>query len=196
MTDNRVNRILHLFSSGDGILRSSFLRQHGVCSKDIRKLLERNIIVRLKDGYYARTDMMDHISDYQVVVATVPDAVICGISAASLHDLTTVIPDAIHIAVPNKGKLPTMPDFPSVEIIQSKKSLYEIGITKLDGLPIYDRERTVCDCIKASDSIGTDVAIEILRTYMNGKRDIQKLYDYASRLRIAAKLHPYMEVLA
>ena len=195
MTDNRIQEIKSLFIPGKGIARSAFLRQNGVCSKDVQELVSRELLVRVKDGYYCWSDMMDRISDYQIATYTIPNAVICGLSAASIYDMTTVIPDVVHITVPNKGKLPTLPDFPSVELTQMKTTLYQIGITEIEGLPIYNRERTVCDCFRMADSIGTDVTLEILRAYMKGKRDIQKLFEYADQFHITTRIRPYMEVL-
>lgn len=60
---------------------------------------------------------------------------------------------------------------------------------------IYDQERTVCDFFRLRLQLGEDVALEVLKCYMAGKKNIQKLYGYAKALRIQNVLAPYVEAL-
>jgi hypothetical protein len=64
----------------------------------------------------------------------------------------------------------------------------------MDGvtLKMYDRERTVCDFIRMRLRIGKDVALEVLKTYMSGRKNLQKLYKYAGKLQIERVMHPYL----
>jgi hypothetical protein len=63
------------------------------------------------------------------------------------------------------------------------------------AIKIYDRERTVCDFIRMRLRIGKDAALEVLKTYMSGRKNLQKLYEYAELLQIEGVIHPYLEVL-
>lgn len=196
MTENRIDQIHTMFKNSPGILRSSAMRKLGICSKDLKELEEEGLITRLKDGYYAWTTMLGDLSDSFIATATIPDATIYGISAAAQYNLTTVIPDVIHIKVLNKGRIPQAPLYPPVQITQEKMPAFSLGrICEKNVPPIYDRERTVCDCIKHKSEIGTDIALEILKNYMNGPHDLQKIYSYADSLKIRPAIHPYLEVL-
>lgn len=196
MTENRIGQIHAMFRNSPGILRSSAMRKLGICSKDLRELEDEGLITRLKDGYYAWSTMLDDLSDSFIATATIPDATIYGISAAAQYNLTTVIPDAVHIKIPNKGRMPQAPLYPPIQITQEKMPMFSLGrICGNSEPPIYDRERTVCDCIKHKAEIGTDIALEILKNYMNGPHDLQKLYRYADSMRIRTAIHPYVEAL-
>ena len=199
MTEDRIGKVRALFSRNGAIMRTAQLREAGICSKDIRSLMESNHILRLKDGYYAWQDLMDRLSDFQIAAATIPNATISSLSAASVYGLTTVIPDTVHIAIPNAGREPQKPFMPPIEFTQYKPALFHLGRSAIQmeshTLPIYDRERTVCDCFKRRSEIGDDVALEVIKNYMRGKKDIQKLYTYAQKMRIQQKLHPYVEAL-
>lgn len=196
MTEKRIDQIQSLFRESMGILRSSAMRRQGICSKDLKELEEKGHVTRLKEGYYAWSSMLNDISDSFIATSTIPGATIYGISAAAHYNLTTVIPDAIHIKVPNKGRIPQAPLYPPVQITQEKMPAYSLGrICKNGNPPIYDMERTVCDCIKHKSEIGTDVALEILRNYLTGPYDLQKLYSYADSLRMRNAIHPYVEAL-
>jgi len=75
--------------------------------------------------------------------------------------------------------------------------LQGIQTVNKDGysLKIYDRERTVCDFFRIRFQIGKDCAFEVLKNYMSGKRDLQRLSQYSELLHIKGVLNPYLEVL-
>jgi predicted transcriptional regulator of viral defense system len=200
LTQERLAQIRSSFENEGPILRASQLLKHGVCSKDIRQLLSNNDILRIKAGYYVWKDRIDQLSDNQIAVSVIPNATLYYLSAAEQYGFTTVIPDAVHIAVPNAGQAPKPPDFPPIRITQFMPPLFYLGRTAItiDSfiLPIYDRERTVCDIFKRRDEIGDDVALEIIREYMRGARNIQRLYEYARKMRLEKKLYTYVEALA
>jgi predicted transcriptional regulator of viral defense system len=128
------------------------------------------------------------------------NGVICLFTAAQYYELTTVNPAAIDIAVPLVGKKPLLPEYPPINLYTVKKSIFDIGIAeiKIDtgSLKMYDKERTICDFFRMRLQIGEDVALEVLKNYMaqNGK-NLQKLFEYASRLRIKSIIKPYVEAL-
>ncbi len=200
MTQERLMQIRSSFENEGPVLRASQLLKHGVCSKDIRRLLANHDILRIKAGYYVWKDRTDQLTDNQIAVSVIPNATLYFLSAAELYGFTTVIPDAVHIAVPNAGHAPKLPDFPPIRITQFMQPLFRLGRTAITidslVLPIYDRERTVCDIFKRRDEIGVDVALEIIREYMRGARNIQRLYEYARKMRLGKKLYTYVEALA
>lgn len=70
---------------------------------------------------------------------------------------------------------------------------YELGVVEveIDGfkVKVYDLEKSVCDAIKYRNKIGLDVSSEISNNYLSRKeRDIIRLYEYASRLRVGKKI--------
>jgi predicted transcriptional regulator of viral defense system len=156
-------------------------------------------ITKLKPGYYVWTDRIADMSDNEIAAAVMTNGTIYHLSAAALYGLTTVIPDAVHIAVPNTGRAPKLPVYPPIILTAFKPRLFELGRTTIrlpNGyVPIYSRERTVCDLFKHRDKIGADVALEVIRNYMRGEKDIQTLYQYAEQMRQLTKLRPYVEVL-
>ena len=76
----------------------------------------------------------------------------------------------------------------------------EIGVTEVrDGdniFHIFDIEKTVVDIIYYRNKIGIEEMSEILRNYIKREdRQIDRLYDYAKRLRCEKILRTYLEVL-
>jgi hypothetical protein len=61
---------------------------------------------------------------------------------------------------------------------------------------IYDVEKTVCDMIFYRNKLGFEPAIEVLKNYVKRPdRNINKLMEYAKKLRCAKLLREYLEVM-
>ena len=79
------------------------------------------------------------------------------------------------------------------------QKMYEVGIVENvmpnTKIKVYDRERTVCDFFRMRNKLGEDIALEVLKSYMSGPKNIQKLYEYAKILQIKSVIKPYVEAL-
>ena len=199
MTECRVKKVKNLCKKEGPILRSSVLRTAGFCGKDTSELIRLGYLQRIRRGYYISSMKIDYIDNYSIISAMVPDAVISLFSAAQYHDLSSVIPQKIDITLPVHKRIPVLPDDFQVKICKAIPHIYNVGIqtVRRDGIlmKIYDRERTVCDFFRMRLQIGKDCAFEVLKNYMAGKKQLQKLSEYAKLLQIKGVLYPYLEVL-
>lgn len=199
MSEKRIAQVEHIFQTQGPILHTKVLKAHGFCTKDINVLIQDGLITKIKTGYYCWSSTLPNLSDDFIAVSVVPDAVLCLYTAAAHHDLTTVIPDAVYLTVPNKGVFPKKPIFPPVKLYRQIEPFYSLGIqekkTKMGILRVYDCERTVCDFFRNIETMGTDVTLEVLKTYMQGDKRLQTLFEYATVLRIQSTIKPYIEAL-
>jgi predicted transcriptional regulator of viral defense system len=197
---SKMTRLKQLFAQQGPIVRSKQLKQHGFDSRSIQSLLAADTLIRLKDGYYVMSDTLPQLSDAQIAAATISGAVLYFLSAAAFHQLTTVIPACVYVAVPNKGVLPVPPAYPPVDITRFIPRIHALGKTMAATTPVpvacYNRERTICDLAKRWQEVGKDVLIEAIRTYLQGDRNLQLLYDYADNLCVRDIIHPYLEAMA
>jgi hypothetical protein len=109
--------------------------------------------------------------------------------------MTTVIPASIEITLPASMRTPALPSYPPITVY---KSIYcDVGVetVKQKGyeLKVYDRERTLCEFFRMRLRIGKEAALEVLKQYMAGRKNLQKLYEYADTLRIKKIIEPYVE---
>jgi predicted transcriptional regulator of viral defense system len=199
MTDNRIKKVTDLYKKEGPVIRASVLRSAGFCGKDTDELIQLGLLQRLRRGYYVSPIKFHDIDSYEILSALAPDAVVSLFSAAQYHDLSSVIPQKIDITLPVQKRVPVLPDDIRVNIYKAIPRIYEVGIqtVKKDGRPmkIYDRERTVCDFFRMRNQIGKDCAFEVLKNYMTGKKQLQKLSEYAEILQIKGVISPYVEVL-
>ena len=200
MTITRIQKINALCVTDGPIIRASALRTAGFCGKDTDELVRLGYLHRLRRGCYIASIKQDDIDNYDILSALIPEAVISLVSASQYHELSTVIPQKIEITLPVQKRIPVLPENIHVKIFKAIPRIYEIGIQNIyiEGHPkkIYDRERTVCDFFRMRLQIGKDCAFEVLKNYMAGNKNLQKLSEYAVKMQIKGVLYPYIEVLA
>lgn len=164
--------------------------------QQLQEAVRKGEAIRLKNGIYADIDALANtMVDIRVIV---PRGILCLWSAWSVYRLTTQIPNAYYVAIGRARKI-VLPDYPEFQLVYQSDNLLSIGATRktVQGydIPIFDIERSVCDAIKYRNKVGIDVMAEILQNYLRRPdRNISRLMDYASKLRIRKTLNQYLEV--
>jgi predicted transcriptional regulator of viral defense system len=153
-------------------------------------------LIQVRRGVYANIDQLS--GNMIDINAVVPEGILCLWSAWSIHQLTTSMPQAFHIAI-KRGRKVSIPSFPRMEVHHYMEDLLKIGVISMiiDGFNIrlYDVERCVCDAVKFRNKVGMDVCSEIINNYLERpNRNLSKLMDYARRLRVGKILEQYLQV--
>jgi predicted transcriptional regulator of viral defense system len=130
--------------------------------------------------------------------AIVPNGILCLYSAWHYYGMTTQIPDAYYVAIERKRKI-RLPEIIDINLVYQNEALLNIGRTtaNIEGIEvaIYDKERCLCDAIKYRNKIGIDVMSEILNSYLaDSNRNLNRLSEYAKRLRVFNLLSTYLNV--
>lgn len=121
------------------------------------------------------------------------------VSALYLHDFTDIIPQEMEVTV-YKGYNPHRLS-KNVIIHYVTKEIYELGISEcktMFGNPVktYDLERTICDLIKNRNEIETELFSTTISRYVRYQhKDLHKLYDYATKMKIYEKVKELIEVI-
>jgi len=184
-------------NKGNSYLSSADVKQQGRTA--YYKMLEsarQGELIQVRRGVYANIDQLSgNMIDIETVV---PGGILCLWSAWNIHQLTTSMPQAFHVAVKRNRKV-TVPAFPKVEVHHYTEALLNIGVMtmEIDGFTIrlYDVERSVCDAVKFRNKVGMDVCSEIIDNYLaRPARNLSRLMDYARLLRVANILEQYLQV--
>lgn len=133
------------------------------------------------------------------VAAKAPQAVTYLVSALSFHKLSTQIPHEVRIAIPRNSEPPRL-DYPPIRASRLTDVAFKTVIENhaVDGktVSVYSREKTLADCFSRRNEVGIDVAIEALKLYMaQGKLKVELIMEYATKLRVAKTMRPYLEAL-
>lgn len=199
MTNEKKERARLVFESHGPVVKANILGESKLYSRDIAELISDGLIRKMKTGYYIWNAAENDMTDLELASAVIERGIICLQSAAIYYDLSTINSSAVTMAVPSDNKRPALPDYPPIDLYVVPAKLFEMGLTKEAGahgsLRIYDKERTVCDFFKRRNSLGDDLAMEVLKNYMNGKRRLPILMKYAKELRVKSIIKPYVEAL-
>ncbi|HEX6776885.1 MAG TPA: hypothetical protein VF099_01735, partial [Ktedonobacterales bacterium] len=120
-------------------------------------------------------------------------------SALVHHDLTDEIPLKIHMALEGKDWPPRIA-WPPMHFYSFSGEAFHAGIEEieLDGVPvkIYNKEKTIADCLKYRHRIPPGVPQQALRDALR-KRDFSydRLLHYARICRVESLVRTYVEVL-
>lgn len=199
--NDQIDNAIKVFLKNGGILRTSEAIRSGIHPRVFYKMRDEGIILQISRGLY-RLASLEGLNEPDLITVSIriPRSVICLISALAFHDITTQIPHVVHIALPRNVKSPRL-DYPPIKIYRfSGKSLVEgIENKKVDGINIrvYSPEKTVADCFKFRNKIGTDVAVEALKLCMERKHSKPNdILKYARICGVERIMTPYLESLS
>lgn len=194
---NLDSRIRHL-AQDLGVLRPRDLIEHGIPREYAQRLSARGELIRIGRGLYTLPDSTGSAHRSLAEVSkVVPQGVICLLSALRFHGLTTQNPPEVWIALEGKAWRPSTPPF-RLHVIHLSGSAWTEGVDthSIDGVPvrIYSPAKTVADCFKFRNKIGTDVAVEALRDYLRMFRGgADDLWRFAQINRVGRVIQPYLE---
>ena len=183
-----------------GIAKTSDFVAAGIPAVDVVNLCNTGYLERIRHGYYQLADW-DTSSEEQLIAALIPKAIICVESALFHYGYSDFAPRKWSIAVPrsmSRTKLDI--DALALQTYYVQSEIYELGKTAADFngviLPVYDRERTICDCFKYRSRLDNEIFNKALNAYVNdSKKDLRNLSGYAKKLRVHKKVTELMEVL-
>ena len=183
-----------------GIAKTSDFVAAGIPAVDVVNLCNTGYLERIRHGYYQLADG-NTSSEEQLIATLIPKAIICVESALFHYGYSDFAPRKWSIAVPrsmSRTKLDI--DALTLQTYYVQSEIYELGKTTADFngvmLPVYDRERTICDCFKYRSRLDNEIFNKALNAYVNdSKKNLRNLSGYAKKLRVHKKVTELMEVL-
>jgi predicted transcriptional regulator of viral defense system len=172
-------------------------RAAGIPSRMLSHFCKKGIIERVTRGVYrgsqAKIEINFQWEDLAFVAMSIPNGVICLISALCYYGLTDQIMRQFWIAIPHASKSPQRPKTRIIRMrnIELGQTEIQLGTTQLK---IFDKERTVVDSFRY---LSKEIAIKALQAYLRQsgsvKPDLNKLLKYAKILRV--DIHPFIMAL-
>jgi predicted transcriptional regulator of viral defense system len=172
----------------------------GATYYEINKLINEGELSQIDKSVYETVNYSGEESDFYYAKAYAPDGVICLMSAAVFYGISTDRPSEIDVAIPRGKKISRLPDWPELHVVTFTSNRYSTGIVEqVEGdnkYCIYDMEKTVVDILLNRNKVGIEETKEILMKYLGREdRNLNKLHEYAMKLRCEKMLRTYLEVL-
>lgn len=166
----------------------------------INRLVREGTVAKINGNTYENLTYTGSESDFLYVSGYINGGVVCLMSAAVFHGMSTFRTNQVDVAVKQKSKIGILPKWPAIGIFYFSKPRYETGVqtVEIDGgsFKVYDREKTVCDLLAYRNKFGLEDCLSVLKSYLRREdRDINKLIGYAIKLKCYNILSKYLEVL-
>ena len=183
-----------------GVAKSADFVAAGIRAVDVVNLCNAGYLDRIRHGYYQLAEA-DTTSEEQLLATLIPKGIVCVESALFHYGYSDFAPRKWAIAVPrsmSRTKLDV--DALALQPYFVQPEIYELGKVTDDFegviLPVYDRERTICDCFKYRSRLDSEIFNKALHAYANDtQKNLQNLSLYAKKLRVYKKVTELMEVL-
>lgn len=192
--------VQNIIKQSGGIAKTSDFIEAGLDNYDVAKLCNEGIINRIRHGYYQLPKDKD-ITDEQLIATLLPQGIICVESALFHYGYSDFTPREWSIAVPRSMSrtVKRMQEIP-MKAYYIQKEYIELGKTTDDfngvTLPVYDRERTICDCFKYRTKLDNELFNKALNAYVaDEKKNLVNLIQYSKKMKLYAKVMNIMEVL-
>jgi predicted transcriptional regulator of viral defense system len=175
------------------VFHAAEAREAGIHPSRLSYYVKTNRIERIGHGVYcgveSSVDADFQWEDLIVIAKSIPQGVVCLVSALALYELTDEIPREHWIAVPHSTTAPKRDHTRIVRMrdMETGKTMYKIG---RESIVIFDRERTIIDAFRY---LSKEIAIKALKAAVSGrtpkKLDIKKLQQYAKLFGLNLELY-------
>ncbi len=193
-------QVKEVIVNNGGIAKSADFVAAGIRAADVVNLCNAGILSRVRHGYYELTEKSE-VSEEQLLATLVPKGIVCVESALFHYGYSDFVPRKWSIAVPRSmSRTKLNVDVLALQPYYVQAELYDLGKTtdNFNGviLPVYDRERTICDCFKYRAKLDNEIFNKALNAYANDtEKNLSNLSAYAKKLRVYKKVTELMEVL-
>jgi predicted transcriptional regulator of viral defense system len=205
MSHSQSNRVTLLsMKEVEGELPNTFTartaRSVGVHPRDLYAWRDDGRIVELSRGVFRRADAPEaSYPDFLAVAHRSPQAIVCCVSAAAVHDLTDELPVAVQVAVPARSRAPRI-DYPPTTAFRFDDDTFELGLSRIEAAPgetvrIYDPARTAVDLMRLRHRLGEALAHAALHRYLRHRgAKPALLLEYADALGVYGPLRSALDI--
>lgn len=182
------------------VLRPRDLDAHRIPRTYLSRLAAAGKLTRISRGLYSLAEA--DVTEHQTLIEAskkLPNGIICLLSALRFHDLTTVSPHEVWMAIGEKDWKPRF-TYPPVRLFRFSDITLSAGVNEhiVDSCPIkvFSEAKTVADCFKYRNKVGIDLALEALRECWRHKRaTADELWHFAELCRVKNIMRPYIEAI-
>lgn len=195
---NCMSELINIAKNNGGIIETKIAAEHGVSKAVLCKMCKENKIQRIARGQYI---LPDDMQDELLSISKRSGKIIFSHETALfLHGISDRTPFEHTVTAPS-GCIPSESIKSECKVYYIKKELFSLGETVVktlagNSVPAYDIERTICDIIRSRNKVGTETFLSALKMYVsNPEKDLNKLNEYAKKLRVEKLVRQYLEVL-
>lgn len=191
--------VMQLLEEKKGLITSGEAREAGVSYKTIQRLHLSGELEKLEYGLYMDPNQME--DEYFIAQYRCKEGIFSHETALYFHNLSDRTPITMMMTIPSGYNTRLLVEQDKYKFFYIDASLHKLGKIEIESpfgnlIEIYDKERTICDCIKKKDQLDTDMVKEAIKRYMQTPgAEFAKLIEYAEIFKIKELVRIYLEVL-
>lgn len=189
-------KIKQILKNNGGIVTTSMVRAEKIPTIYLTRMVTKGIIERFRRGIY-RTKGGD-FDEYYFLSTQYPKIIFSHWSALYLHNFTDKIPESFEISVYSGYNASNMNR--NIKVHYIRKSIFELGKSTAytifsNKVNVYDMERTICDLIIDRKKRDIEEFANAIQRYSKSKeKNINRLFEYARKMKITKKVRSIMEL--
>ena len=193
-----VNEVFN--TVGEVVKKSDFISA-GLKEQDVYTLFKQGYIERVRYGYY-KLSVGDELKEEVLLSKLMTQGIVCVESALFYYGYSDFAPREWTITVSRSYSrtVKAIQEKVPVKAYYVQNDMYRLGETtgSFNGvtLPVYDRERTICDCFKYRTKLDNEIFNKAINAYVSDeKKNLATLSKYAKEMGVYKKMMNVMEVL-
>lgn len=195
---SKFDELDQLVEKGNGYLVTADVVESGISKPTLAQYVKQKEMERVAHGIYLSKDAWPD-SFYQLYLRS-RRIVFSFDSALYLHGMTDREPFRITVTTP-AGYNDTHLKKEGIKVVHAIPEWYDLGRTTIktnygNEVPVYDRERCICDIIRNKSEIEIQTFQTAMKEYMYGKgKNLMNLMKYAEAFGIQDRVRLYTEVM-
>lgn len=195
---SRFDILDEMVDRGNGYLRTAEVVAQGISKPTLAEYVQARNMERVAQGIYLSEEAWP--DELFLLSAANSRIIFSHETALYLHGLMEREPSGISVSV-KVGYNASHLRQKGVRVYQVKADVYSLGVTEIEtawghSVPVYDRERTICDMLLRKRSMDIQIFQYAMKEYMAGsEKNLNHLMLYAERLHIADTMRLYTEVM-
>ena len=194
-----IESILEIAKKNNGVVTAEMVQESGIPNYYLSKLVENGVLEKLSRGLYSTEEA--YVDEMYYLQVGYSNLIFSHLSALYIHNLTDRTPLKMTVTVPKDQNVSKLIKSGLAIVYRSNTSNHLLGVTEKRSpggflIKVYDKERTICDIVKARDKMDSQVFTNALKAYSKDReKDLTKLMEYAKKLKVEKLVRLYMEVL-
>lgn len=191
--------VMELIEKNNGVITSFEAKAKGINNKTLQRMEKLGQIERVEHGLYMDPNQME--DEYFLTLYRCKKGIFSHETALYFHELTDRTPFQIMMTIPSGYNTRLLKDKEKYKFFYVAEELHSIGKIIMETpyghqVYVYDKERTICDCLKKKEQLDGDLVTEAVKRYLKTPgTDYAKLIKYAEVFNIKDLVRKYLEVL-
>lgn len=193
-----VEQILDIAKKFNGMITATQVTEAKIPRRCLTECVNKELLYKASRGVYVLPDVWE--DEMFILQYKYPKGIFSYETALYLHGLTDRTPLSYTMTFPKGYNITAAKTNRVVAKIINVEN-YELGLIEMQSpcknkIRVYDAERTLCDIVKGNNACDIQIVNSAMKNYVRLKdKNINKLFEYATQLKVKSQIAHYMEVL-